>query len=86
MNTLHFLPENGNCRIFVKINGAWQQVEAKEFGSYLVFGAESENMEIAVIEYTLKLIPIIIASALALLIISAAVTACVISKKKKAKV
>ena len=81
-NNIHFLPKNGNTRIFVKINGAWQQVDAKEFGSYLSFDVTGEKIEIAVIEHTVKLVPVIVAASIALVILTSVIVVIVVLKKK----
>ena len=81
-NNIHFLPKNGNTRIFVKINGAWQQVNAKEFGSYLSFDVTGEKIEIAVIEHTIKLVPVILAASIALVILASVIVVIVVLKKK----
>ena len=83
-NRIHFLAENENCRIFIKLDGVWQEVEAKEFGSYLLFTATGDRVEIAVIDHTVKPLPIIILSIAALALIGT-VTTIIIIKKKKAK-
>lgn len=85
VNNIHFLPENEHCRIFIRINGAWHQVEAEEFGSYISFDAEGEKIEIAIVEHEIKWTPIIILAGCVLFVILAAVTAIIVIKKKKAK-
>ena len=85
-NNIHFLPKNGNTRIFVKINGGWQQVDAKEFGSYLSFDVTGEKVEIAVVEHSIKLVPVIVAASIALVVLAAVIVIIVVLKKKaKAK-
>ncbi len=85
VNNIHFLPKNEHCRVFIKINGSWQQVEAKEFGSYLTFDVEGEEIEIAIVEHEIKWTPIIILAGCALLVILTMFTVIIIVKKKKAK-
>ena len=81
-NRIHFLAENENCRIFIKLDGVWQEVEAKEFGSYLLFTATGDRVEIAVIDHTVKPLPIIIISIAALALIGTVTTIIIIKKKK----
>lgn len=84
-NRIHFLPENSNARIFVKVDGLWKEIEAKEFGSYLTFNASGEVVEIAVIERTLN-IGIEIIVCIALILAQTVVIICIVAgKKKKAK-
>ena len=85
VNNIHFLPENEHCRIFIKINGAWQQVEAEEFGSYISFDTNGKEIEIAIVEHETKWTPIIILAGCVLFVILATVTAIIVIKKKKAK-
>ena len=85
VNNIHFLPTNEHARIFIKINGAWQQVEAMEFGSYLSFDTEGEVIEIAIVEHSLKLMPVIIAVGCALIVLIAVTVVFVIIKKKAKK-
>ena len=82
-NTVHFLPRNDHCKIFINVDGAWQEVETTAFGSYLLFDVSGETIELAIVEHTVKLLPLIIISAVALLAIGT-ITAIVIIKKKKA--
>ncbi len=84
-NNVHFLPKNDNTRIFLKINGAWQQVDAKEFGSYLSFDVTGDKVEIAVVEHTIKLVPVIIAVSIALVILASVIVVIVVLKKAKSK-
>ena len=84
-NNVHFLPKNDNTRIFLKINGAWQQVDAKEFGSYLSFDVTGDKVEIAVVEHTIKLVPVIIAVIIALVVLASVIVIIVVLKKAKAK-
>lgn len=81
-NRVHLLPSTDHARIFVKTNGVWQEVEAKEFGSYLTFDVSGDTVEIAVVRHTVKLIPIIIISAIALIAIASVAVVMIIRKKK----
>lgn len=80
-NNIHFLPENGNCRIFLKVDGVWTQVETEEFGSYLTFDVSDEEIEIVVVKHALRIIPIAIIGGT--LLIALAVIIIVLRKNKK---
>lgn len=84
LNNLHFLPSGENCKIYIKTDGVWQQVEAKEFGSYLTFNVSGETVELAVIESSLR-ISIEIIILLALVVIQAVVIIVILVKRKKNK-
>ena len=81
-SNIHFLPENDSAKIFVKIDGIWQEIETKEFGSYLTFDVKGETIEIAIIERTLN-IGIEIIVCLALILVQSIVIVCIVSNKKK---
>ena len=82
VNTIHFLARNEHCKIFVKLDGVWTEVETKEFGSYLLFDVSGENVELAIVEHTIKLVPVIAISATVLGVI--AVVIIILAVKKKA--
>ena len=82
-NSIHFLPENENCKIFAKLDGEWQEIEAKEFGSYLTFDANGEKIELAIVEHSVKLLPIIIIAFLLLVSIAAGIIIILVKRKKK---
>ena len=85
-NRVHFLPTNSHARIYVKCNGVWQEVESSQFGSYITFNVSGEQVEIAVVEHSVKLVPVIIAASIALVVIASVIIVCVIVRKKaKAK-
>ena len=79
-NKLHILPTNKHARIFLKSNGEWQEFEATTFGSYVVVEVSEGLVELAIIEHTVKVAPIIISS---LLLIAIATPIIVITAKKK---
>ena len=83
MNRVHFLSPDGSCKIFIKLDGTWTQVAAEEFGSYLCFDVSGEQVEIAVVRQTLRILPIAIIGGA--LIICAAIAVILIRKMKKAK-
>jgi hypothetical protein len=85
-NKVHFLPSTDHARIFVKISGEWTQADATEFGSYLVFEAEGNTVEIAVIRHTVRILPIAIIGGVVLIGATAAIVICIINKKKKEQV
>ena len=84
-NALHFLARNENCKIFVKLNGVWTEVETKEFGSYLIFDAEGETVELAIVEHSIKLVPVIAIAAVILVAVSILVALIIIKKRSKKK-
>ena len=65
-NVLHFLPTQNGCRIFIKQDGEWLQVETGELGSYVTFELSSDITEIAIVRHRIKALPIVIPSVLAL--------------------
>ncbi len=82
VNNIHFLPENEHARIFVKIDGSWQEIEATEFGSYLIFDVSGEKIEIAVIEHSVKIVPVLILCVGALIILASVIIVCVIVRRR----
>ena len=82
VNRVHFLPTTNNARIFLKIDGVWQEAETTEFGSYLTFDVSGETVEIAVVNHGIKLLPIIILSSVALVVVATTVVVTVVKKKK----
>lgn len=83
-NNIHFLAESSNCKIFVKVDGVWQEAEVKAFGSYLTFNVSAETVEIAVVESSLK-ISIEIIILIAVVLVQAIVIICILVKRKKKK-
>ena len=85
VNQIHFLPSSDNCQVYVKMGGSWYDVNAKEFGSYLVFNAEGGEVEIAIVQKTIKLVPVLaLAGAAFVLILTVVIVIIVKNKKKKA--
>ena len=82
VNNIHFLPSGDNCRVFVKIDGVWNEVEANEFGSYLTFDVSGEVIEIAIVEHTVKLIPVIALCGGGVIILASVIIVCVIVRKR----
>ena len=81
-NKVHFLPTSANTKIFLKTHGQWTEVESAEFGSYLVFEAEGDRVEIAAVTHTVNVLTIVILGGLVLIGAGVAVTICIINKKK----
>ena len=81
-NKVHFLPTSNNTKIFLKTNGQWTEVEATEFGSYLVFEAEGGIVEIAAVNHDVNILTIVILGGVVLIGAGVAVTICIIKKKK----
>ncbi len=85
-NNIHFLADNAGCKIFLKIDGVWEQVDTKEFGSYLVFSTGGEKIEIAVVESEIKIsLEIIILIAVVLIQTVILIVVFVRRRKKKQK-
>ena len=82
VNNIHFFSGTDANRVFVKINGIWEEVETTEFGSYLTFNVSGETVEIAVVENQFKF-SIEILILLALVVVQAIVIICILSKRKK---
>ena len=80
---LHFLPENERAKIYIKLDGVWEEVEAESFGSYLIFSVDGDVAEIAVIHYDLRILPIAIIAGLLLFGICAGITISIVKKKRK---
>lgn len=83
-NNVHFISESKNCKIFVKVDGVWEEVETKAFGSYITFNVSGETVEIAVVESELN-VSIEIIILIALIILQAVVIICILVDKKKKK-
>lgn len=81
-NKIHFLPQSENCRIFLKIDGIWQEAKTEKFGSYITFEAEDEEIEIAVVEHTVKLLPTIVTASAALVVLAVIIVTIIVLKKK----
>lgn len=75
-----------NYEIYVNQNGSWIKVDTEEFGSYKLFCADGDRIEIAVMQYSLNLVTVIVLSAFALLLIGGAVVLIVLNRKKKRRV
>lgn len=88
-NNIHFLPEGENAVIYLKTDGIWTKVDAKEFGSYLTFDAKGDVVEIAVVEESLN-ISIELIICVALILVQTVIIICIVAKvrrdKKKAQV
>ncbi len=52
MHTIRYLPPDGDAEhmdVYVLKDGAWQELESRVVGSYIVFTAEGNEMEIAIV-------------------------------------
>ena len=85
INRVHFLPSNEHARIFIKVNGAWEEVEATEFGSYLTFDVGGEKIEIAVVEHSIKLLPVSFLCGGAVVVLASVIVICVIVRRNAKK-
>lgn len=56
-NKIHYMPQMDGCKIYLKVNNVWVEADSTEFGSYLVFEGEGEEIEIAVVRQTLRILP-----------------------------
>ena len=52
-----YMPQMDGCKIYLKVNNVWVEADSTEFGSYLVFEGEGEEIEIAVVRQTLRILP-----------------------------
>lgn len=84
-NTVHFLPENEHARIFIKVNGVWEEANATEFGSYLTFETNQDTVEIAVLEHEIKMNNLLMVGGIALLVLAIIVILIVVLVKKAKK-
>ena len=84
-NNIHFLSTKDNARVFVRVNGSWQEVETEKFGSYLTFDVSGERIEIAVVDHSIKLLPVLLLCAGAFIILASVITVCVIVHRKNKK-
>ena len=82
-SSIHLLPPEEGCRVFARISGKWTQLEASEFGSYLIFDANGEEIEIAIVSHRINPLPIIIFGVILLSGITACIVICVKKKKQK---
>ncbi len=82
-SSIHLLPPEEGCRVFARIGGKWTQLEASEFGSYLIFDANGEEIEIAIVSHRINPLPIIILGVILLSGITACIVICVKKKKQK---
>ena len=82
VNSIHFHPQNEHCKIFIKIGEEWKVAETKEFGSYLLFDVSQDRVEVAVVEHTVKILPIVILSVIVLVVIASAIVLIILMKKR----
>ena len=82
INNIHFLPDREGCRVFVKIDGIWSEVEADEFGSYLSFDVSGEVIEIAIVEHTVKPAPVLALCGGGVIILASVIIVCVIVRRR----
>ena len=82
INNIHFLPDRDSCRVFVKIDGIWSEVEATEFGSYLSFDVSGEVIEIAIVEHTVKPAPVLALCGGGVIILASVIIVCVIVRRR----
>lgn len=81
-NNIHLLTESDNCKVYIKVDGIWKEVESKEFGSYITFDASGETVEIAIVEGNLKIgLELIIL--LAVIVVQSVVIICILANRKK---
>lgn len=83
-NNIHLLAEGDNCKVFIKVDGMWKEVESKEFGSYITFDVSGETVEIAIVESNFK-ISFELAVLIALVVVQAVVIVCIIVGRKNKK-
>lgn len=82
INNIHFLPDRDGCRVFVKVDGVWSEVEADEFGSYLTYDVSGEVIEIAIVEHTVKLAPVLAICGGGVIILASVIIVCVIVRRR----
>ena len=68
---IRYLPEAKSFDLYIKQNGVWIKADTEKFGSYTIFHAGGEQIEIAVVTYTANILNIFLACILAGLIITA---------------
>ncbi|MBQ8302319.1 MAG: methyl-accepting chemotaxis protein [Clostridia bacterium] len=79
---IHLLPPEEGCRVFAKLGGKWTEISTSEFGSYLTFDIEGEEIEIAIVSHRINPLPLIIIGVILLSGI-AALTVIYVKKKKQ---
>lgn len=81
-HNIHFLPSDNNCKIYIMQNGRRVEADVSELGSYLTFDANGSYIEIAVVNGSIKILPIVLIL-LGVVFLIAIVTLLVILLKKK---
>ena len=82
-NKVHFLPDGDKCDIYLKVNGEWKKAETDEFGSYFVLDISEDSVQIAVVQRTLRVLPIVMIGLLGLMAIGGVAIVLIKHNKKK---
>ncbi len=82
-NVIRFLPDADSFDLYIKQNGTWVKVDAEKIGSYSVFSADGEKIELALVSYSVNILTVVILAILVLLVIAAIVIPIIIRRKRK---
>jgi len=82
-HNIHFLPSEYDVTLYINEEGVWQEIDAKELGSYLTFDTEEDEVRIAVVKKTPKIIAISLLSIGIILLLVAVVASIVYRRKNK---
>ena len=83
-HNIHFLPSTNNASVYVRVDGEWTEVETEELGSYLTFDAVGNEISIALVKKTPKILAISLMG-VGVLLLSLAVVMSIVYKKKEKK-
>lgn len=80
---IHFLPDSKNAKIYLMQNGERVEVEITQLGSYLTFEASGNDVEIAVVVASIRVIPAVLLLIGVLGTIALLILLAIMLKKKK---
>lgn len=83
-HNIHFLPSVKNASVYIRVDGEWIEMETEELGSYLTFDANGDEISIALVKKTPKILAISL-MAVGVLLLSLAVVMSIVYKKQEKK-
>ena len=82
-NIMRFLPDVKNFDIYVKQNGIWTKVDADKMGSYSIFSVDGEQIELAIVSYSVNVLTVVLLGAFVLLACAAIIVTVIIKRKRR---
>ena len=84
-HNIHFLPNEDRVTLYLYENGEWRKIDSEELGSYLTFDTENDEVKIAVVKKSPKILAIVLLSIGILLLALAIVMSIIFKRKDKAQ-